>query len=235
MDFSRFENRYEIEGVLRVENIHIGSGRTRGEEDAPTIRYENGRAYIPGSSFRGHLRSKLEGLSGLGLKVEEREIDELDVKIIFGYTNLCEEDQARVEKRIGLKSASLAGKLHIEDLVIKDNKGDTTRDGIAIDRNTGTTKKGAKFDYNVVEDASFKLRMTLENARDHEVDLLNIGFNMMAEDIFGGKVSRGIGRGSLEITEVRTVSTKDELKTYLFTGRMSSGDRGTLNKGKISL
>jgi CRISPR-associated RAMP protein (TIGR02581 family) len=234
MDFSKFENRYVIEGLLSAENIHIGSGRASGDEDAPTIRYENNLAYIPGSSFRGHLRAKLEGLMGLGLTVADREIDDLDIKMMFGYTNMDQKDQEIVNKRTGIKSGSLAGKIHIEDLVIVHNKKDSIRDGIAIDRNTGTTKKGAKFDYNVIEDAQFNLRITVENAEDYELDLLNIGFNLMKEDIFGGKTSRGIGKSKLMIEKVRYVE-KSNLKDYLFTGEMKEGSREILNKGKISL
>ena len=235
MDFSKFCNKYMINGTLKMDSIHIGSGKPEGEADAPTIRYNNGMAYIPGSSFRGHLRSKLEGITELGLTISGREIDELDIMGIFGYTNLSKEDQERLDKRIGVKSSSMAGKIHIADLKIIENKKDKMRDGIAIDRNTGTTKNGAKFDYSVLEDVKFNLEISLENLEDYELDLINIGLNMIKNDLFGGKTSRGIGKSELIIDKVKYVENKDELKDYLFKGIMKEGTQEILNKNKITL
>ena len=234
MDFSKFCNKYMISGSLKMESIHIGSGKAEGEADAPTIRYNNGLAYIPGSSFRGHLRAKLEGVTELGLMVDGRDIDRLDIMGIFGYTNLSKDNQEELYDRIGVKSSSMAGKIHISDLKIVENKKDRKRDGIAIDRNTGTTKNGAKFDYNVLEDVEFNLEISLENLEDYELDLVNIGLNMIKNDIFGGKTSRGIGRSELEINEVKYVE-KENLKDYLFKGKMKTGTQEILEKNKITL
>ena len=217
-----------------MDSIHIGSGKPEGDADAPTIRYNSGLAYVPGSSFRGHLRAKLEGIVGLGLKNEGREIDLLDIQGIFGYTNLKEEAQKKLESRIGVKSSSMAGKIHISDLPIIDNMKDKMRDGIAIDRNTGTVKNGAKFDYNILEGVEFRLEITLENIEDYELDLINIGLNLIKDDIFGGKTSRGIGKSKLEIKSIKYVE-KENLKDFLFKGIMKEGKQDILEKNKLSL
>jgi CRISPR/Cas system CSM-associated protein Csm3 (group 7 of RAMP superfamily) len=128
----------------------------------------------------------------------------------------------------------MAGKIHISDLCILENKKDKTRDGIAIDRNTGTTKNGAKFDYNILEDVNFKLEIILENLEDYELDLINIGLNMVKNDIFGGKTSRGIGKSNLSIDNVYYVE-KDNLKDYLFKGKMKEVTQEVLEKNKITL
>mgnify|MGYP000181258943 CR=1 FL=1 len=64
--------------------------------DAPFITIDgdskNKNFYIPGSSFRGYLSTKLERFldSGNGFKIKNNgeELNEADVKLIFGYTNL---------------------------------------------------------------------------------------------------------------------------------------------------
>lgn len=231
MNFSKFKNRYIITGELTVENaLHIGSGEVEGDKDAPFIRRglsENkDDFYIPGSSFRGYLRSKLDGLIGLGLKKEDEELTDLHIMALFGYTNLKKDKKENMQKILKTKShenlSSAMGRIHIADMPIETKEKEVTRDGIKIDRNTGTTEDGAKFDYNVLsEGAKFKFTMTLENVEKYELDLLGIALQFMEEgDIFGGKTSRGIGKCKLKLTEAKYVDGDDNIKNFLFTGKM---------------
>lgn len=58
----KFENKYEINGELLVMTaLHIGSGLDDAASDSPFIKLsKNGSYYIPWSSFRGYLRTKME-------------------------------------------------------------------------------------------------------------------------------------------------------------------------------
>ena len=94
MDFSVFKNKYFIEGDLVVLTaLHIGNGKEEGEHDAPFMN-EEGNFYIPGSSFRGYLRTKLERFlfveNNLKFKDEKTKdiLNMADVLLLFGYTNL---------------------------------------------------------------------------------------------------------------------------------------------------
>jgi CRISPR-associated protein Csm3 len=63
--FERFDNRYDLRGRLTTRTgIHIGTGGslTVVESDNPVIRDINGWPYIPGSSFKGTLRSGIEAI-----------------------------------------------------------------------------------------------------------------------------------------------------------------------------
>lgn len=241
MIFDKFENKYIITGTLKGD-LHIGSGKAT-EDDAPFIRYENGLAYIPGSSLRGHLRSKLEGLTDLGLQVNNKNLDDLHIKGLFGYTNLSESEFEILSKRgyygeniNDFKNyKSMMGKIHIADLVInKDkNKNDVKRDGIAIDRNTGTTKKSAKFDYNIIEGGEFNFTITLENVENYELDLVHIGLNLMKNDLFGGKTSRGIGKIEVNVKDIKYVG-KENIMDFLFKGESAMKD-GSLEKNVITM
>jgi len=222
MDFSNFNNKYIIEGTLSVYSLHIGKHRTEETFDSPAIKYLNNIAYIPGSNFRDRFQYKLKSLVNLGLTLEDRKLHILDIKEIFGNINA------------GRKSNHMDGKIYIEDLIIEPDKKNPINDSITINRHTGITKKSGKFDYNIIENATFKLNIILENLQDYEVDLINIGLNLMKDDMFGQKTIGKIGRCKLNIDRVKYI-TKDTLNDYLFHGKMEIGTQEILNKGKITL
>ncbi len=231
MNFSKFKNRYIITGELIVENaLHIGSGEVEGDKDAPFIKrgLSDNDFYIPGSSFRGYLRSKLEGLINLELKADGKTLSELHIMALFGYTNLTnEEGQKEMQNILGTKShknlKSAMGRIHIADMPILTEEKEVTRDGIKIDRNTGTTEDKGKFDYNVLsEGAKFKFTMTLENVEKYELDLLRIALQFMSDgDIFGGKTSRGIGKCKLELNKAFYVDEENK-RDFLLKGDMKT-------------
>ena len=238
MNFSKFKNRYIITGELEVENaLHIGSGEVEGDKDAPFVKRgvngDNNDFYIPGSSFRGYLRSKLEGLVNLGLEADGKPLSELHIMALFGYTNLEKECKRKniengyedmkdiLEIKDAKKWDSAMGRIHIADMPVLTKETEITRDGIKIDRNTGTTEDGAQFDYNVLsEGAKFKFTMTLENVEKYELDLLRIALQFMRDgDIFGGKTSRGIGKCQLKLDEVKYVE-ENSVKDFVLNGKM---------------
>ena len=256
MDFSTFKNKYILTGKIVVLNaLHIGSGKETDDRDAPFISLDDDKNfYIPGSTFRGYLSTKLERFldSGNGFKIKNNgeELNEADVKLIFGYTNLDkletkindkdnEEDrklkennrkiQDRIIKKLNAKNLdevkSLAGRIHVSDMpVLKDVKY-LTRDGIKIDRNTGATEKGAKFDYDVVPAGTeFDLNIELENMENYQLDLIGLALNDILKDngdLFGGKTSRGIGKCRLKDLKMKYVTSddKEKLKKYIFEGK----------------
>ena len=246
MDFSKFENRYKITGELIVLTaLHIGSGKEEENQDSPfmSVKVNDERVYyIPGSSFRGYLSTKLERFleedNGFHLidKGTNERLNSADVKLIFGYTNLDQEKSAeiknRVEKKLGYVNPSkkeqesiksMAGKLHISDMKILSDIDSIKRDGIMIDRNTGATKKGGKFDYNVLPSGTkFEFVMELENVEKYQLDLVALALKDIVEgDLFGGKLSRGIGKCRLEIKEIKYVD-KSNLKEYIFSRKMKA-------------
>ncbi len=246
MDFSKFENRYKITGELVVLTaLHIGSGKEGENQDSPFMNLEiNGEKlyYIPGSSFRGYLSTKLERFleedNGIVLKDKNTndKLNSADVKLIFGYTNLDgEKDEVknRVAKKLGYKDLkqidsfkSMAGRIHIADMKILSEVDSIKRDGIKIDRNTGATEKGAKFDYDVLPSGTkFEFVMELENLEKYQINLVVLALQDILEgDLFGGKLSRGIGKCRLDIKEIEYVD-KSNLKEYIFKRKM-----GTLKK-----
>ena len=212
MDFSIFKNKYRISGNLEVLTaLHIGSGVEENGMDAPFITIDgnskNKNFYIPGSSFRGYLSTKLERLLAKenGFKFVDKEtkeeLNEADVKLIFGYTNLQKEDNY-IKEKILKKLAydknnetdkeenyySMAGRIHISDMLINSDVDSIKSDGIKIDRETGATETGAKFDYNVIPLGTFfKFEMELDNVEEYQLDLIKLALkDILVEDLFGG-------------------------------------------------
>ena len=247
MDFSTFKNKYILTGKIVVLNaLHIGSGKEKDDRDAPFISLDDDKNfYIPGSTFRGYLSTKLERFldSGNGFKIKNNgeELNEADVKLIFGYTNLDkletkindednEEDrklkennkkiQDRIIKKLNSKNLnevkSLAGRIHISDMPVLKNVKYITRDGIKIDRNTGATEKRGKFDYDVVPAGTeFDLNIELENIENYQLDLIGLALNDILKDngdLFGGKTSRGIGKCRLKDLKMKYVTSDDKEK-----------------------
>ena len=207
MDFSIFKNKYRISGNLEVLTaLHIGSGVEENGMDAPFITVDgnskNKNFYIPGSSFRGYLSTKLERLLAKenGFKFVDKEtkeeLNEADVKLIFGYTNLQKEDSS------------------VKERVLKK-----------IYRETGATETGAKFDYNVIPlGAYFKFEMELDNVEGYQLDLIKLALkDILEEDLFGGKLSRGIGKCKLNIEKIEFVD-KTNIQDYLFKKSMKTKD-----------
>ena len=247
MDFSTFKNKYILTGKIVVLNaLHIGSGKETDDRDAPFISLDDDKNfYIPGSTFRGYLSTKLERFldSGNGFKIKNNgeELNEADVKLIFGYTNLDkletkindkdnEEDrklkennrkiQDRIIRKLNAKNLdevkSLAGRIHISDMPVLKNVKYITRDGIKIDRNTGATEKRGKFDYDVVPAGTeFELNIELENIENYQLDLIGLALNDILKDngdLFGGKTSRGIGKCRLKDLKMKYVTSEDKEK-----------------------
>ena len=247
MDFSVFNNKYIIKGRLKVLTaLHIGSGVEEDGHDAPFITVDkspkNKIFYIPGSSFRGYLSTKLERLlakeNNYRFVTDNGILNEADIKLIFGYTNLQNEDdniKNKVLENLGYDKNdkddkeenyySMAGRIHISDMLINSDVDSIKRDGIKIDRETGATETGAKFDYNVIPLGTFfKFEMELDNVEEYQLDLIKLALkDILEEDLFGGKLSRGIGKCKLNIEKIEFVD-KTNIQDYLFKKSMKTKD-----------
>jgi CRISPR-associated RAMP protein (TIGR02581 family) len=208
MMFERFHSRYDLRGYLLTETgLHIGAGGslTVVGSDNPIVRDINGLPYIPGSSFKGVLRSLVEALvraiSPEGdNRQEPRACDPLDQgKWCIPPRPQMEEWQMQVQNnqmtqqeldaRIWKESCTvcrlfgspwLASKVKVQDLYLAEGASwigrVEVRDGVAIDRDTETVSGGRKYDFEVVpRGTKFSLRIRADNASAEELGLLFLG------------------------------------------------------------
>jgi CRISPR-associated RAMP protein (TIGR02581 family) len=232
--FDTFKNRLEITGTLTtVTALRISAGRSTEPigSDLPVIKDALGRPLIPGSSFKGALRSRLEsflrGIVGSDRKLVANPVIENEWSItsqeIKKIKKDFQDDKALTDEILKhtdlvshlFGSPWIASKFQVRDLTVQPDAwfGQyQERDGVAIDRDTETAADGKLYDYQVVPAATpFDFKAVVENAHDWELGLLMIGLHQFeTEQIpLGGGRSRGLGVVKLEIDKMRWIDVED--------------------------
>ncbi|MBD2690908.1 type III CRISPR-associated RAMP protein Csx7 [Anabaena catenula] len=238
--FDTFKNRLEITGKLTtITALRISAGRSTEPigTDLPVIKDALGQPLIPGSSFKGALRSRLESfLRGIDDKFaanpaiqEEWSITSQQMKELkesFDNDQLLTEEIIKKTDLISRLFGSpwIASKFQVRDLIVLP---DTwfgqyqERDGVSIDRDTETAADGKLYDFQVVPASTqFEFRAVVENAEPWELGLLMIGLHQFeTEQIpLGGGRSRGLGVVKLDIEKMDWLDVNnnpEKLLTYL--------------------
>ncbi|MEC4805550.1 MAG: CRISPR-associated RAMP protein Csx7 [Jaaginema sp. PMC 1079.18] len=225
--FDVFKNRLEITGTLwTVTALKVSAGRSSEPigSDLPVIKDALGRPLIPGSSFKGALRSRLEsflrGILGDNRKLvanpsneNEWSITAAELKDIKDNASSDRDLTQKILEQTDLishffGSPWIASKFQVRDLMVKEDYwfGQyQERDGVAIDRDTETAAEGKLYDFQVVPAGTpFEFKAIVENAEDWELGLLTIGLHQFeTEQIpLGGGCSRGLGVVRLEVKKM---------------------------------
>ncbi|MCA1991604.1 MAG: CRISPR-associated RAMP protein [Coleofasciculus sp. S288] len=230
--FDTFKNRLEITGTLTtVTALRISAGRSTEPigSDLPVIKDALGRPLIPGASFKGALRSRLESfLRGIDPSLAEDPANFTSSTKNNQVKALKEQhkdnDLALTQAFIGITddvshlfgSPWIASKFQVRDLTVLPEYwfGQyQERDGVAIDRDTETAADGKLYDFQVVPAGTpFEFKAVVENAEEWELGLLMIGLHQFeTEQIpLGGGRSRGLGVVKLEIKHEHWVDVRDE-------------------------
>lgn len=238
MMFDRFKNRLEISGKLTtVTALRISAGRSTEPigSDLPVIKDALGKPLIPGASFKGALRSRLESflrgiLGGERTLVANPAVEDEWAITAQEMKQLKEQyttDTALTEAILNqtdlishlFGSPWLASKFQVRDLMVISDYwfGQyQERDGVAIDRDTETAADGKLYDFQVVPAGTpFVFKAVVENAEDWELGLLMIGLHQFeTEQIpLGGGRSRGLGVVKLEVDKMHWFDARDENKS----------------------
>jgi CRISPR-associated RAMP protein (TIGR02581 family) len=233
--FDTFKNRLEITGTLTtVTALRISAGRSTEPigSDLPVIKDAFGRPLIPGASFKGALRSRLEsflrGIVGSDRSLvanpaieEEWSITSTEMKSLKEQNTTDAALTAAIVQNTDLVSHLfgspwIASKFQVRDLtVLPENWFGQyqERDGVAIDRDTETAADGKLYDYQVVPaGTSFEFKAVVENAEEWELGLLTIGLHQFeTEQIpLGGGRSRGLGVVKLELDRMNWIDVNND-------------------------
>lgn len=99
-------------------------------------------------------------------------------------------------------SPFLAGRIRVPDLRLdkaEQNVATEIRDGVGLDRDTGTAVKGIKFDLEALPaGARFAFEIIVEPDADRAVVALSVGELLQGNLPLGGRVTRGLGDVKLE-------------------------------------
>ncbi|MEQ9356855.1 type III CRISPR-associated RAMP protein Csx7 [Coleofasciculus chthonoplastes] len=235
--FDCFKNRLEISGkLMTVTALRISAGRSTEPigSDLPVIKDALGKPLIPGASFKGALRSRLESflrgiLGGERTLVANPAVEEEWAITAQEMKQLKERyptDTALTEAILNqtdlishlFGSPWLASKFQVRDLMVISEYwfGQyQERDGVAIDRDTETAADGKLYDFQVVPAGTpFAFKAVVENAEDWELGLLMIGLHQFeTEQIpLGGGRSRGLGVVKLEVERMDWFDARDKNK-----------------------
>ena len=240
IDFLSFQNRYLISAVLKLERlIHICKGKSLKpvRTDMPVVVDQHEHPFIPGSSVKGVLRSEIERILRT-LKAQQKEIegrtiwacdsenpclkreerpDLIDKCTKDGKFN-GEKFAKEVFSRLCTACELFGSEYSASHIMIKDmslrSEGIKTelRDGVAIDRDTGTARQGQLFNFEVVPaGVKFAFEAILENVDEWQVGLFGIVLRLWerGEIAVGGKTSIGMGFGKLENISIRLVDASN--------------------------
>jgi len=220
-------NRYVFKGKLEMRTgLHIGGGKaTLSYTDSPVVMTPDDLPFIPGSSFKGTLRSMIEqfvaslpselGLHSCGLPVGEHPEESCPTarqKQIANNPDTKEAERMNLCHTCQLfGSPFAAARITVNDLYLIDNEWSGTtqiRDGVAIDRDSETAKSGAKYDFEVVPSTTaFRLHLVIENATEQDLQLICIGLSEFTNGFgtVGGFRWRGLGACILKDLEIRSM------------------------------
>ncbi|HWW75416.1 MAG TPA: CRISPR-associated RAMP protein Csx7 [Pyrinomonadaceae bacterium] len=229
--FDSFDNRVSLAGTLTaLTALRVGAGRATGVTgtDLPVVRNAFGRPYIPGSSFKGALRASVEALvrsvsASRRAACNPLNPDEWCVTKPEGVT--AEEFQELIDGQTCLVchvfgSPWLASKVNVRDLPVEGMWVDQyeVRNGVGIDRDTGTAAEGLLYDFEVVPaGTAFSCKIVVENADGWELGLLMMALRPfeLGEAALGGARSRGLGAVELKWRERTQVAGGEGLLDYL--------------------
>jgi len=239
--FDKFQSRLNLEGTVETQTgIRVGAGRSTAVvgSDLPVVRDAEGAPYIPGSSFKGVLRSYVESIL--------RSFAE-DEKVVCNPTNNDEQCITQEELKT-LKDAQddqlildntcwvcklfgsnwYASKLQIRDLYVPKDLwfGQfQQRDGVAIDRDTETAVSGHLYDFEVIPAGTlFEFQAIVDNASDWQLGMLYLGLSAFEKGdlTIGGASSRGLGVITLTLDSAQYID-KTKIIEYL-TKEYTGGD-----------
>ncbi|MDE0012272.1 MAG: CRISPR-associated RAMP protein Csx7 [Candidatus Poribacteria bacterium] len=231
--FDKFQSRLNLKGTVETQTaIRVGAGRSTAVvgSDLPVVRDVEGAPYIPGSSFKGVLRSYVESI--LRSLTEKKSIvcnpvnhnEQCITKEKMETLKKEQNDQLILDNTCWVcqifGSLWYASKLQIRDLYVP--KGQwfgqfQQRDGVAIDRDTETAVGGHLYDFEVVPAGTlFDFQVIVDNASDWQLGMLYLGLSAFEKGdlTIGGASSRGLGVITLTLDSANYID-RTKIMDYL--------------------
>lgn len=194
--------KLQITGTVEaVTGIHIGGGSgfaAIGAVDSSVVRdIVTDEPMIPGSSFKGKMRSLLSRQYSDSLMPVATNQDDPRVKRLFGYSSGKGKAQEAHPSRLQFTDMFLSNKkeLQEQEVATTEVKFENTINrltAIANPRQIERAVRGSQYDLNII--------YNMENPSEVEEDfsLIRDGFQLLQHDYIGGHGSRGYGRIKLK-------------------------------------
>lgn len=228
LTFETLANRYHLTGTVKLlKAVHVGSGKSDEFTDSLFVKSAHDRVFIPGSSFRGALRSATERLlAALDPKVScllekgntgsncpsahSDGFDKFEESLKEKKIPPAQQESKRIKflENILCWTCQVFGSLYVGSRVrlsdlVPINGGDPKprpRYGVGINRDTETAAKGALYTFEVVEpEELFSFELWAENMTDQDWGVLALGLLELLAGRFwlGAKGAAGLGQCQL--------------------------------------
>jgi len=209
----KLEKKIRISGVLTcITGLHIGDSNENaaiGGVDLPIVRNKQDNVpYIPGSSFKGKIRSLLEQSRGASNVGDSDEVNDL-----FGMIGKGEKQKASriIFRDLFMENESIDefAKNDSLDLPYSEIKFENTIDrvkGKALHpRQIERVPAGAKFDFEIILNLNEN-----GNTEEESLNLLKEGLDLLENDYLGGNGTRGYGQVKIDLNEPVQVYPKSQ-------------------------
>jgi len=230
-ELNKIIQRICIEGYLKFpDSLHIGSGRSNIETDAVHFRDVAQNIMIPGTSIAGSIKNHV---------LRSKLFNEDVIYEIFG-NNI----------KVSGETKKTKSSIYFEDIYPNDDIKDKTnitaiRDGNAIRRDYGSTREGAKFDYEITPHGSIFLMKCMVDFRDRDDNLdekkkiVRYCLEELLEGniYIGGNKTRGLGRCYLyndESLKIQIYTFPGELGTFLLKTQKKSNTINEIYNSQVN-
>jgi len=222
--FKDLRNEAKITFNMKLDSpLSIRSSKEGGIDptlpDMQCIRtYKNGKytVFIPGSSIKGVIRSRCEKiinfLGGSTCNIVNR-----SNACSVGNDNLTGE---KVYKKMCpackmFGSGSLGGRVKFKDAYPLGETKIGQRNGVGINRITGAAQGGVFYDFEVVEDGTFEVVITMTNYELYQLKLLLFVISDINDGYvaFGSGSTRGNGKMKIESLNIIFRDYRKDTKT----------------------
>lgn len=233
-------NRLVLRGELLCQTaVRVGAGESNEPVGTglPVIKDAFGYPFVPGSSLKGVLRSRVESFVRAinpGRKAACIPVGNKDGWCVREISEHMDDEQIYKETCLVCRafgSPWFASKIQIRDALLVDPNlwfGQyQVRNGVAIDRDTQTVSAKKLYDYEVVPaQTRFEFSLIAENLTDSQIGMLFVGLRPFErrEISIGGGRSRGLGVVELRLPERKLFTVNDDLERLF---RFLDGDQGT--------
>ena len=234
--FDTISRYISFSGLLEVKtSLHIGAGKTTDSlgSDMPVIRDFQNNPFIPGSSFKGVIRSFCESMLRsfspgdktfcCDISSKNWCVTNTDKTKFWNNKNSNEpNDHEAWYKYLDEKLCPICkifgspwqqGKVHFPDMSVKLDSWNssmfTIRDCTAIDRESGIAKDKSKYDFEIIPSGvQFQFSMSASNLEDWELGLLLFALESFDNDFvtLGGLKSKGAGHIKINILKINPLN-----------------------------
>lgn len=210
-DMTTLHNRFRATGTISTESgMRIGAGRSADllGSDLPIVRDAQGLPYIPGASLKGVFRTQAEQIVNAfqNAVTDPTEVMKKDneIRAEARYKNGDEKTRFNIviqqtnEIVTLFGSTLIAGRIFFRDAMVVPGTFSYVeqRNGVKINRETGSQQGGALYDYDTVPaGVNFSFELFVENATDTQLGLVLLILDSWRQNGFqvGGFTRRGLG------------------------------------------